>query len=197
MQRISLVNEAHKIIAQHLPAGGFAIDATTGNGHDTLFLARLVGTEGHVYGFDIQKTAISKTNVRLQQSGLLHQVSLIQDGHENLAAHLSDSVTGRINVVCFNLGYLPGTDKKVITQQQSTIQALANACQILAASGCITVIAYPGHEGGQEETDAIYAFCKQLDCNLYEVKIITVERSHNQPPILFVVTKNQTLNSSP
>jgi tRNA1(Val) A37 N6-methylase TrmN6 len=189
MPYISLVNEAHQIIARHLSAGSLAIDATTGNGQDSVFLAQLVGNKGHVYGFDIQETAITSTRKRLQQAQLIHRVTLFQAGHENLAILLPDEVICKINAICFNLGYLPGTDKKIITLKQTTNQALAAACQFLATPGCITIIAYPGHTGGKEETAAIYAFCKQLDCKLYEVNIMTVDNCQNQPPILFVITK--------
>ena len=34
--------------------GGCVVDATLGNGHDALVLARLVGPAGHLYGFDVQ-----------------------------------------------------------------------------------------------------------------------------------------------
>ena len=35
--------------------GDYAVDATLGNGHDTCFLAEIVGDSGKVFGFDIQK----------------------------------------------------------------------------------------------------------------------------------------------
>ena len=35
--------------------GDYAVDATLGNGHDTCFLAKIVGDNGKVFGFDIQK----------------------------------------------------------------------------------------------------------------------------------------------
>ena len=35
--------------------GDYAVDATLGNGHDTCFLAEIVGDNGKVFGFDIQK----------------------------------------------------------------------------------------------------------------------------------------------
>lgn len=37
--------------------GDIVVDATMGNGHDTQFLAELVGENGHVYAFDIQESA--------------------------------------------------------------------------------------------------------------------------------------------
>ncbi len=37
------------------------IDATCGNGFDTLFLCRTAGENGHVKAFDIQEQAIERT----------------------------------------------------------------------------------------------------------------------------------------
>ncbi|MBC7032591.1 SAM-dependent methyltransferase, partial [Salmonella enterica subsp. enterica serovar Enteritidis] len=45
--------------------GDHVIDATVGNGHDTVYLAKLVGTTGHVDGFDIQSAAIEATTTAL------------------------------------------------------------------------------------------------------------------------------------
>ena len=36
--------------------GDFVIDATMGNGHDTAFLAELVGPSGEVFAFDIKRS---------------------------------------------------------------------------------------------------------------------------------------------
>ncbi len=40
--------------AQVVQAGDTVVDATAGNGHDTLFLAKLVGPSGAVYAIDVQ-----------------------------------------------------------------------------------------------------------------------------------------------
>ena len=71
---ISLVQEAHKLVAANLTPGGIAIDATVGNGHDTVFLAEQVGSGGKVYGFDIQQTALESARTRLIQACLFNRV---------------------------------------------------------------------------------------------------------------------------
>ena len=43
------------LIKEHIKQDSIVIDATCGNGNDTLFLARQV-SNGHVFGFDIQDT---------------------------------------------------------------------------------------------------------------------------------------------
>ena len=51
---------AHRLITAKLFGGEIVVDATAGNGHDTL-LANLVGHNGTVYAFDVQKEAIENT----------------------------------------------------------------------------------------------------------------------------------------
>ena len=56
-----LTQIAHEAIAAVLHDGDTTIDATAGNGHDTLMLARLVGESGRVIAFDVQSDAIIAT----------------------------------------------------------------------------------------------------------------------------------------
>ncbi len=48
--------------------GDFVIDATMGNGHDTAFLAELVGPSGEVFAFDIQKEALINTEQKVNRT---------------------------------------------------------------------------------------------------------------------------------
>ena len=68
MQRISLLNTAHNSIKKVLHPGDIAIDATIGNGHDTLFLVEQVYPSGLVFGFDIQQIAIESTKEKIKQT---------------------------------------------------------------------------------------------------------------------------------
>ena len=47
--------------------GDFAVDATAGNGHDTLKLARLVGASGSVLALDASPLALASTRARLEE----------------------------------------------------------------------------------------------------------------------------------
>ena len=60
---------AHAFLRTHVRPGAFALDATAGNGHDTLFLCRLVGAAGRVLAFDVQPQAVENTNARLRENG--------------------------------------------------------------------------------------------------------------------------------
>ena len=54
-------------ISEHVKEGDLCIDATMGNGNDTLLLSRLCGEKGHVLAFDIQEIALANTRERLEK----------------------------------------------------------------------------------------------------------------------------------
>lgn len=171
MTHPSLVQQAHTALAELLAEGDIAIDATVGNGHDTLFLARAVGVGGTVYGFDIQEQALDTAYKRLQAEGLEGRVSLYHAGHEAMAVVLPESVRGRVKAVMFNLGYLPGGDKARITAINTTLAALEQALSLLAPGGAISVLAYTGHPGGREEAEVVKGWARSLSDDYYQVTI--------------------------
>jgi hypothetical protein len=150
---------ARLLLRQTLKPGDWVADATTGNGHDTLWLAQSVGLTGHVFGFDVQGEALAATAQRVLG---LPQVTLFHAGHEHMAARLPPAAKGQLAAVMFNLGFLPGGDKAVITRASTTIAALEQAAALLAVGGLITLILYPGHSGGAEEAAALRAWAQQL-----------------------------------
>ncbi len=186
---MSLLKLAHQHIQNILQTGDTAIDATVGNGHDTLFLAEQVGLTGRVYGFDIQAAALSATRTKLQHSQLVDCVTLIQANHADMAVHIPVSVHGKIKACMFNLGYLPNGDKSIITQINSTLSALTIACDLLVPQGMMTILAYPGHVGGDEETASVQAWLEQLDTNQFAVSTIFSAIASPSAPRLFVMKK--------
>lgn len=153
---------AHDWVRGRLRDGDVAIDATAGNGHDTLFLAQLVGQTGRVYAFDVQTEALEATRALLEEHGLLDRVTLIQASHEELESRVPcppDSV----RVILFNLGYLPGGEKTVITRATTTLAALDASLRLLAPGGLLTIVGYSAHKGGEEETEAVVEYCKALN----------------------------------
>jgi hypothetical protein len=89
----------------------------------------------------------------------------------------------------FNLGYLPGGDKSVITLTDSTLSALTTASRILADNGIITLLAYPGHEGGDQETDQVKKWCERLDTQQFKVSTVYSTERKDTAPRLFVIRK--------
>jgi len=185
---ISLTTQAHQCIKQHLNIGDIAIDATIGNGHDTLFLSSQVGSEGQVFGFDVQAQAIEATQEKLEYEKVAKNTQLFHISHSEMKQHIPVSFHGKIKAVMFNLGYLPGSDKTVITQASSTLSALNQSLQLLADKGIITVAAYPGHAGGDTESNLISQWCEQLKPEQYSFELI---HSSDKPtaPRLFIIKK--------
>ncbi|MDO9139497.1 MAG: class I SAM-dependent methyltransferase [Methylobacter sp.] len=188
-KRISLVNAAHNLIRERLQPGDNAIDATVGNGHDTLFLAGCIAPSGHVYGFDIQQAAIDATREKFGQTPLSASLTLFHASHADMAQKIPPPLHGKINAVMFNLGYLPGSDKSVITRTDSTLGALTAASRILAVNGLITLLAYPGHPGGDTETEQVTKWCEQLDSRQFAVNTLYSSEHKDSAPRLFVMGK--------
>ncbi|MEI6068600.1 MAG: class I SAM-dependent methyltransferase [Methylococcaceae bacterium] len=191
MQRISLVNTAHNLIKEVLHSGAIAIDATVGNGHDTLFLVEQVSPSGKVFGFDIQQAAIESTQEKCLQTHHPECLTLIHAGHADMADRIPAHHHGNISVIMFNLGYLPGGDKAIITCTDSTITALQSAGQLLSTQGIITIMAYPGHSGGDLETALVKNWCEQLDDKQFKSSIIYSSENKDSAPRLFVIQKTQ------
>jgi hypothetical protein len=193
MQRISLVNIAHDLIREVLRPGDIAIDATIGNGHDTVFLVEQVGSSGRVFGFDIQQSAIDSTRAKVESCCnmplLTKRLALIHASHANMGEKIPAKFHGNISAIMFNLGYRPGGDKSIITQTDSTLQALNSASQLLATKGLITILAYPGHAGGDKETPRVKSWCEQLNPNQFNVNTIYSIEDKESAPRLFVVSK--------
>ena len=171
---------AHDFLAQVITKDDVVVDATMGNGHDTLFLAKLAK---QVYAFDIQEQALQKTSQRLQEAGLIN-VDLILQGHETVDQYVTE-----VKAAIFNLGYLPSADKSIITQPQTTIEALDKLCQMLVKGGRIAIMIYYGHEGGDIERDSVMDFVSQLPQQEYTATIYRTLNQINNPPFLVMIEK--------
>jgi predicted methyltransferase len=189
MTRVTLVNVAHDLLAERLQPGDAVIDATVGNGHDTIFLAQLVGPAGKVFGFDIQSSALQSTLEKCRQAQLQDRVILIQASHAEMPEHIPKDLHGKINAIMFNLGYLPGGDKTIITQTDSTLTALDSAIHLLSPSGILTLLAYPGHQGGDQETAQVTHWSEQLDKACFNIDTFYNSAHKDSAPRLLVITK--------
>ena len=71
----------------------------------------------------------------------------------------------------FNLGYLPGGDKNRTTGISTTLAALEASFMLLTTGGRITILAYTGHPGGQEETEAVKEWVRGLPAGSYRAAL--------------------------
>lgn len=179
-----LTEAAHAAVAGVLGSGERAVDATVGNGLDTVFLAQRVAPGGHVYGFDVQAAALASARRRLEAAGLANHVTLVADGHENLAAHVPDAGRRDIGAAMFNLGYLPGGDRSITTTPRASCAALRTVAGMLRPGGIVTVMAYRGHAGGKDEAMAIAGVCETLSREGFSV---SSEAAPKDGPVLWIL----------
>jgi predicted methyltransferase len=188
---VSVLSFAHQLISQRVQFGETVIDATLGNGVDTLFLAKLVGQQGAVYGFDIQQQALDQTTSRLSKelSDQTPELLLSLCSHEFMEEALPASVHGTVAAVTFNLGYLPGAESDTITKPEATIPALNAALRLLRKGGIVTIVLYRGHEGGGLEADAVEQWAAELTPGIFQSLRYQFTNSTNHPPYLLAIEK--------
>lgn len=179
---------SHFFLRERLKSGDRAVDATCGNGHDTLFLARLVGPEGKVWAFDVQEGALAATEERLAEAGCRERVALVHGGHERLA----EVVTEPVRAVVFNLGFLPGAPRETVTTPATTLAGLEQAAALLLPEGIIVVAVYTGHPGGAEEGDAVEAWAAGLSPGRFNVWRCRQANRSGAAPSLIVVERTPT-----
>jgi len=176
---------ARDMIEEALREGGAAVDATMGNGHDTLWLCQAVGETGHVYAFDVQKEALERTDARLTEAGVRNRAELILSGHQYMARYISEQV----DCVLFNLGWLPGVAHQITTRAETTLAAVSAALSLLKPAGLLTVCAYPGHDEGRRELDALLRWAEDLDPARFDAMRRHYMNQRNDPPQLIAVRR--------
>ena len=181
-----LTERVHTYLSEHLHPGDHAIDATAGNGHDTAHMAALVGPAGCVIAIDIQKTAIDATRKRLESRQCSESVQLFNGDHSEVLQSLCSTHARTISAIVFNLGYLPGSDKRIQTTPETTLRALDASLELLKSNGLLLVIAYRGHEGGQLEADVVADWIQQIENDNWSVERHNPKSNGDKkPPILF------------
>jgi predicted methyltransferase len=180
---------AKTLLEKTISPGDIAIDATLGNGHDTLYLANLVGSNGKVYGFDIQEQAVSNSRERLSQNQMLERTILFQQGHEHILELIPANHHGKITAAIFNLGYLPGSDKSIVTKPNTTISAIQQLLQIMAPSGMIVLVVYHGHPEGAKEKEELMSFVQNIDQKQARVLLYQFLNQQNHPPFIVAIEK--------
>lgn len=181
---------AAHVVSAYLKEGDRAVDATCGNGKDTLFLCGRVGKTGLVYAFDIQKQALEKARRTLETAGETAKVKWILDSHQNLL----DYVQAReVQAVLFNLGYLPGGDKQVTTRKESTLEGARAALEALKRGGILSLVMYPGYPQGSLERLALLEMARSLDPKRFHCQHVSpVNQGEGKilpPEVLFITKK--------
>lgn len=176
---------ARHLLKDKLAAAKTVVDATAGNGHDTLFLAANSPADAVVWAFDLQQEALDATARRLTEHDLTAKCRLVCDCHSRVADH----VAGPVDAAMFNLGYRPGGDHSFTTGAATTVAALGAITRLLAPGGIVTIVAYPGHYAGEEENTAVADFLATLPQAAFTAAVWRMLNQRNRPPILYIIGK--------
>ncbi len=157
------ISLAHKYWKELLSPQDRAIDATCGNGHDTLFLAGILKL-GKIYALDIQEKALKNALDLLKKNNIfLDNIFLINRSHEDFSA------MHEIKLIVYNLGYLPGGDKAITTKAGSTLKSIQNGLDLVLVGGALSITTYSGHPEGEKEEESILQMLSSLDPKKYAV----------------------------
>ncbi len=177
----TLLNEmSHLLMRQYVKSSDIVIDATMGNGQDTLYLAKLAQM---VYAFDIQNEALIQTKKSLDESHIKN-VKLILDSHENILNYVKD-----FDYVIFNLGYLPKGNKEITTRSLTTLKALDLVLEHLPIGGFVQMMVYLGHEEGIRESKDLDNYFSTLSLTSFKIMKIDLPYQDNFPPYILLVQK--------
>lgn len=175
----------HLALKKHLNNESIVVDATCGNGKDSLYILRNFSPQ-KLYCFDIQNQAIKNTTTLLQEHNInTADIHFINDCHSKIDLYVKESP----NIILYNLGYLPGSDKRITTEKNTTLESLRKAFQMIKPNGLISITCYPGHEEGKEEQIAIFSVIQWLDPALWSV--YTYNALYDKTPSIVFISKRR------
>ena len=184
MQTVSnVLNLVKAAIEPALKNARTVVDATAGNGHDTLFLAEQTADAAKIYAFDIQETALN--NTRVITAEYAERIAYVLASHDKIAELVSEP----IDVAMFNLGYLPGEEHCVTTKVESTMAAVKQVLDKLTCNGVCVIVAYPGHEAGAQEAASLEELFAVLPRKNYTVGCYRLLNHARTAPYAYVVEK--------
>jgi hypothetical protein len=176
-----------------LNSGDAVVDATCGNGKDTLFLAQTVlgkkADSGLVVGIDIQKKSIENTHALLKKELTDLQLSRVHLFNHSHIDFPEIALLHPVKLIVYNLGYLPGGDKTLTTKVSSTLESVRKALQIIAPQGAVSITCYPGHAEGAEEKTSLLKMSESLDPQQWDVSHSQWLNRSSSPSLLFIQKK--------
>ena len=189
------------IVKNYISRGDLVVDCTMGNGHDTLSLACAVGitesgadSAGIVLSFDVQDSALKNTEKLLAENGINNieksGIFLIKDSHENIDKYLKTWNT-KPSAIVFNLGFMPGGDKTILTEKHSTVKAVKKAIELIKDDGIVSVTTYSGHPEGAEENIALLETLRTLPPKRYHVVYMDMLNQRKTAPRVFFITRKK------
>ena len=183
---LSAVQLCHAFLTARLAPGGLYVDATCGNGHDTLFLCSVAGENGRVIGLDIQPQAAANTNALLAANGMAAIGRAECCDHREL---LRFAPPGSADCVMFNFGWLPGADHAVFSTASSSIPALQAALEAVRPGGVVSAILYSGQVIGTDEKQTVLEYLRALPLKSFTVLVCDFANWAETAPLPCIILK--------
>ena len=184
----SALGIVHKILKMHIKPGDFCIDATSGNGHDSVYLCELCGESGHVLAMDIQPEAVESTKTNLAEHGFSEMSEVFCTSHSEIDKFAKPNTA---DCIVFNFGWLPGGSHDVFTRAETSSPAIQKSLDILKPGGLLSLCVYYGRNNGYSERDAILEFVKSLPGAQYNVMKCDFLNRPNDPPFPIFIVKDK------
>lgn len=186
MQTVSnVIQLMHLAILPVLAKADVAVDATAGNGYDTLFIAQNTPSSAQIYAFDVQSEALANTKERTAEYA--NRIHYLFCSHENI----KEKVPGKIDVCLFNLGYLPGFSHETATRTESTRAAVESALAKLSLNGVCVLVVYPGHPEGKREADMLQDMLKNLPQREFTAGCYRLSSHKQTAPYAYLIERVQ------
>lgn len=162
---------------------------------------------------DVQHDAIEATKSRLRHSSLLADEENCV--HYHCGCHLeyvkenAADLCDQVKLAVLNLGYLPGAQGHDVMTRRETTRALLTSLVdvrrrrtntntngdddeeescIIKRGGLISVVCYRGHDGGEEEYQAVLEVARHLDDDWSCVEEKSINASE-KTPVLVLITR--------
>lgn len=179
----SHIEIAHFTFKKVLRGNDIVVDATLGNGYDTLHLLKNFSIK-KIFCFDIQKQALENTEKLLEENAVNNTpIEYIQDCHSKLDTFVKTPVS----LMVYNLGYLPTGDKSLTTKTDTTLISLEKAVTLIKPGGLISVTCYPGHPEGKRELEEITSLVETLDQKNFSIYFY--KSLYEEAPCLILISK--------
>lgn len=184
----SAIDIVHKVLESLVKPGSFCIDATAGNGHDTVFLCGLCGENGKVLAMDIQESAVESTKANLAEHGFSERAEVVCKSHSEIDTLAAPETA---DCVMFNFGWLPGGDHDIFTRAETSVPAIEKSLAILKKGGVLSLCLYYGRNNGYSERDAILEYVSSLPSFGYAVMKCDFLNRRNDPPFPIFIVKEK------
>ena len=90
----------------------------------------------------------------------------------------------------FNLGYLPGVNRKQLTTKRTTtLPAVSRAIEMLGENAVLLVAVYPGHPEGEAEGRELQEYFASLSRFKYSIAVFRMVNSPTSPFFFVIETK--------